>query len=410
MAEIFPFRGVMPAADAIMSVATPPYDVMSRSEAVAMTAGNPRSFLRVTRSEVDLPDVEDVYAPAVYQKARDNYQTFKKHGILQADVSAAYYIYRLVMDGRAQTGVVAAAAVDDYDQDVIKKHEKTRQAKEDDRTRHILATQAQTGPVFLTCRGTSELADVIAATVAGDPIRDFTADDGVSHTLWRVTAENTGRITAAFAAIPVLYIADGHHRAASASRARAACRDKNPGHTGDEEYNRFLTVIFPAAELAILAYNRVVKDLNGHSAKELMVRISAVAEITPTESPRPASPGTCAMYLEQEWYTLRFKDDSTSLSVVDQLDVSRLQHHILAPLLGIEDPRTSDRVDFIGGIRGTEELERRVNSGDMAVAFSMFPTTVDQLMAISDAGAIMPPKSTWFEPKLRDAVVIHEIG
>lgn len=409
MAKIFPFQGVMPSAECITSVATPPYDVMSRAEASALTAGNPRSFLRVTRSEVDLPDVEDVYDPSVYQKASENYQALKDRGILQTDSSPSYYVYRLIMNGRSQTGVVAVASVDDYDQDVIKKHEKTRQVKEDDRTRHILATQAQTGPVFLTCRGTAELAGVIAETVAGEPIRDFTAKDSISHTLWRVASQDTPRMTTAFANIPVLYIADGHHRAASASRARAACREENPSHTGDEEYNRFLTVIFPASELDILAYNRVVKDLNGQSAKELMVKIAAVADITPTNAPLPSSPGTCAMYLEEQWYALTFKDDLSAMNVVDQLDVSLLQNNILAPLLGIADPRTSDRIDFIGGIRGTMELERRVNSGEMAVAFSMFPTTVDQLMAISDAEAIMPPKSTWFEPKLRDAIVIHEI-
>ena len=390
-------------------MATPPYDVMSRDEARAMTAGNPRSFLRVTRSEVDLPDVEDAYDPSVYQKAGENYQALKRQGVLRKDPAPAFYVYRLIMDGRSQTGVVAAAAVDDYDQDIIKKHEKTRQAKEDDRTRHILATQAQTGPVFLTCRGTSELADVIARTVTGDPIRDFIADDGISHTLWRVAEKDTPVMSAAFANIPVLYIADGHHRAASASRVRAACRDKNPNHTGDEEYNRFLSVIFPASELDILAYNRAVKDLNGQSVKELMVKIAAVADITPVASPVPSSSGTCAMYLDEQWYALTFKDNVNELNVVDRLDVSLLQNNILAPLLGIDDPRTSDRIDFIGGIRGTMELERRVNSGEMALAFSMFPTTVDQLMAIADAGAIMPPKSTWFEPKLRDAVVIHEI-
>jgi len=409
MANVYPFRGILPVEEHTPSVATPPYDVMSRAEAAAMVEGNPLSFLHVTRSEIDLPDQTDPYADEVYSRAQSNYQSLRGRGVLSEDPVPSFYVYRLIMDGRAQTGVVLAASVDDYDRDIIKKHEKTRRAKEDDRTRHIMSVGAQTGPVFLTCRGTEELADVISATVAAAPVRDFTAEDGITHTLWRVAESDTGRMSAAFAAIPALYIADAHHRAASASRVRAECRDQNADHTGNEEYNRFLTVVFPAGELEILAYNRVVADLNGQTPANLLGKLAAVAEVRPGVCPTPASPGTCAMYLKGTWYGLEFSVDPKELSVVDRLDVSILQNLVLAPLLGVDDPRTSNRIDFVGGIRGTDELERRVDSGEMAVAFAMYPTTVDQLMAISDADEIMPPKSTWFEPKLRDAVVIHEI-
>lgn len=409
MANVFPFAGVMPIPEAAHQVATPPYDVMSRDEAAAMAAENPLSFLHVTRSEIDLDRNLDPYSDAVYLKARENYLNFKSRGFLVRDQPPSFYLYRLVMDGRAQTGVVVAASVDDYDQDIIRKHEKTRRAKEDDRTRHILSVGAQTGPVFLTCRGNPALAGLIASVRHRSPLLNFTAADGIQHTLWKVPAEHTGAMAAAFAAEANLYIADGHHRAASASRVRQSRRDSNPAHSGDEEYNRFLAVVFPADELSILPYNRVVADLADFDTASFLEAIAEIAAVKPGAPPSPGRSGQCSMFLDGTWYGLEFRIDREALPVIDQLDVSVLQNLILEPLLNIADPRTSDRIDFVGGIRGTGELEKRVLSGEMAVAFSLFSTTVGQLMAISDAGEIMPPKSTWFEPKLRDAMVIHEI-
>ncbi len=409
MATIHPFKAVRPTPAQVAQVATPPYDVMSRKEAAAMAAGKPLSFLHVTRSEIDLPELADAYDQRVYQQARDNYRQLRQAGVLVQEEQPAYYVYRLTMGGRSQTGLVATAAIDDYDREIIKKHEKTRQAKEDDRTRHILATKAQTGPVFLAYRDSQTVDQLVAATMTAAPLFDFVADDGVGHTVWTVPSRSTAPLTAAFAEIPALYIADGHHRAASASRVRASRRHDNPNHTGQEPYNRFLAVLFPAGQLQILPYNRVVVDLNGRSPDAFAEALRGVAEVADQAPPIPTRPGTCSVYLAGRWRGLAFRVDPSRLSVIDRLDVSILQNQVLAPLLGIDDPRTSDRIDFVGGIRGTGELEQRVDSGTAAVAFSMYPTTLEQLMAIADAGQIMPPKSTWFEPKLRDAMLIHQI-
>lgn len=402
MASVLPFAAVL-ADEHAAQVATLPYDVMNRSEAAAMAKGNPFSFLRVTRSEIDLPEGVNPYDGAVYAKAAETWQELRK-ATLRRDDSESYYVYSLVMNGRRQTGVVATPTVDDYDRDVIRKHERTRKEKEDDRTRHISTLRAQTGPVFLTYRDDDAVDAIVARTMAGPTLFDFTASDGIRHSGWRVAAADTATMRQAFARVPVLYIADGHHRAASASRARAALAAAGkPGQS-----DRFLAVIFPAGQLRILPYNRLVSDLHGLTPAAFQAGLAKVALVKPSTSGTPVRPGTVCMYLEKRWWTLEFAADPAA-SPIDALDVSVLQNRVLQPLLGIDDPRTSKRIDFVGGIRGLGELEKRVNSGDAAVAFSLYPTTVAQLMAIADAGQIMPPKSTWFEPKLRDGLFVHEI-
>ncbi len=410
MADIRPFAAVMPPGHQARKVAELPYDVMSAEEARRMAAGNPLSFLRVARAEIDLPADMDPHADEVYERARRNYQALRREVPLAADVRPRYYVYSLKMAMHRQTGIVAAAAVDDYDSGVIRKHEKTRKDKEDDRTRHILTLRSQTGPVFLTYRDTAAIDAIVARTVGDTPLFDFAASDGIQHTGWRVADRDTDLLQRAFAAVPRLYIADGHHRAASASRTREALRRDNPAHHGREEYNAFLSVIFPASQLRILPYNRVVVDLQGRTPEAFREALARTPfQVAPADSPAPSRSGVVHMYLDGRWWSLTYSGDPRRLPPVDGLDVSLLQNHILGPLLGIDDPRTSRRVDFIGGIRGTGELEARVRSGAAAVAFSMYPTTVEQLMAISDAEQIMPPKSTWFEPKLRDGLFIHDL-
>lgn len=410
MADIRPFAAVMPPAEKAVEVADPPYDVMNAAEAAEMAAERPLGFLRVGRAEIELPAGTDPYSAAVYEKARENYLRLKREAPLVSDSSPHYYVYSLVMNGRRQTGIVAAASVDDYDANVIKKHEKTRREKEDDRTRHIMTLRSQTGPVFLTYRDSAVLDVLVERTMSGSvPLFDFVANDGIRHTGWRIPGEDTGRVWDAFAAIPALYIADGHHRAASAGRTRAALREANPGHTGQEEYNAFMAVIFPVSQLRILPYNRVVFTLNGHTPESLRQAVAVHFEVEPVESATPAAPTHIHMFLDGRWWHLSYRGDVKSMSPVESLDVSLLQNLVLGPELGIDDPRTSKAIDFVGGIRGTAELEKRVASGEAKVAFSMFPTTLDQLLAISDANEIMPPKSTWFEPKLRDGLFCHDI-
>ena len=410
MAHVFPFHAVTPRPETAARVSSPPYDVMSTDEARAMANDNPLSFLRVIRSEIDLPATTNPYSNEVYIKAAENYRELKQSAPMARSETPSYYVYQLEMNGHVQTGIAATPAVADYDDNIIKKHEKTRQAKENDRTKHILTLRAQTGMVFLTYRDTETLDELVAkSTTATPPQFDFTADDGVRHTLWIVPDELTDQITAAFADVPALYIADGHHRAASASRTCAELSKANPDAPDDAAWTRFLAVIFPASQLQILPYNRVVKGLNRHTPDKLLESIQDIAKITPANSPTPTDPGTVCMYVDKNWWTLELNADPSTLPPVDALDVSLLQNQILAPLLGIEDPRTDDRIDFVGGIRGTGELEKRVDNGSADIAFSMYPTTVDQLMAIADADEIMPPKSTWFEPKLRDGLLVHEI-
>ncbi|MBA3439757.1 MAG: DUF1015 domain-containing protein [Pyrinomonadaceae bacterium] len=407
MAVIHPFRALCPPAERVAQVASPPYDVVNTIEAHAMAADNPLSFLHVSRPEIDLPESTDIYSDPVYAKAEDNFRRLIEQCPLQIDDSPNIYIYQLRMGEHVQTGVAVCCSVDEYDNNLIRKHERTRPDKEDDRTRHILALRAQTGPVFLTCRPHARLSELIFAATTIEPLYDFTAPDDVRHTVWR--APVAAPIVEAFREVPLLYIADGHHRAASASRARHALREQNPEHTGNEEYNRFLAVIFPADQLRILPYNRIVRDLNNLTPQEFLMRVGELFRITEGTSSVPEAPGQWNMYLGHRWYNLAFirgaRQAHTNMSA--SLDVSVLQDNLLDPILGIKDVRTDKRIDFVGGIRGTSELERLVDNGCAEVAFSLYPTSVDDLLRVSDAGEIMPPKSTWFEPKLRDGLLSH---
>lgn len=408
MAVIHPFSALRPPPDKAKQVASVPYDVVNSEEARQLASGNPLSFLHVSRPEIDLPDGTDLYSDVVYRKALDNFQSLIKACPLQIEEVPSLYLYRLIMGDHEQVGVVACCSVDEYDQDLIRKHERTRRDKEDDRTRHMLVLKAQTGPVFLTYRARPEIDTIVMQTMMTNALYDFTADDGIQHTVWHVP--DPVRFVQAFREVSYLYIADGHHRAASASRARAELKEQSFGHTGDEEYNFFLTVIFPDDQLQILPYNRVVKDLNGLTKEELLAKVSQVFSVTEDGNPEPSRPGVWSMYLDGRWYELTLPDGAEQpQGLVNSLDVSILQDRLLDPILGIKDLRTDKRIDFVGGLRGTKELERLVNEGKAAVAFSLHATTVEDLLRVSDAGEIMPPKSTWFEPKLRDGLLIHEI-
>lgn len=408
MIQVFPFKGLRPTSELAPKVASRPYDVVTREAAAEQAQGNPHSFLHVVRSEIDLaPDV-DPYAPAVYEKARENLDALIRDHVLVQDAEPAVYLYRLESEEHAQVGLLCCCAVDDYDADVIKKHEHTRRAKEDDRTRHILATEAHTGPVLMTYRQDARIDELVARATREEPACRVIADDGVAHTIWR--ASDAERFVEAFRRVPALYIADGHHRAASAARARAERRKANPNHRGDEEYNRFLAVLFPDDQLQILGYNRIVKDLNGLSPDAFLSALGETFEVTPDEPSEPGGPGIISMYLGERWYCLTLPDGIVDRDdPVASLDVSVLQDQLLAPILGIADPRTDERIDFLGGIHGADALAERVDAGEAAVAFNMYPVTVAQLMAIADSGRTMPPKSTWFEPKLRSGLVVHRI-
>lgn len=408
MADIRPFQALRPSGERVDQVASVPYDVVNTEEARTLAANNPLSFLHVSRPEIDLPGGTGPYSDLVYGKAVENFQTLIKDAPLEAETVPSIYLYRLIMGDHEQVGVVACCSVDEYDQDLIRKHERTRRDKEDDRTRHLIALRAQTGPVFLTYRASREIDTMVMETMMANAIFDFTAVDGIQHTVWRVP--DPVRFVHAFRDVPFLYIADGHHRAASAARARAELREQSFGHTGDEEYNFFLTVMFPDEQLQILPYNRAVKDLNGLSPVEFLAAVKKTFVVTEGEDPTPTSRGTWGMYLDGRWYQLGLPGETAApAGIVDSLDVSILQDRLLDPILGIKDVRTDKRIDFIGGMRGTKELERVVNEGKAAVAFSLFPTTIEDLLRVSDAGEIMPPKSTWFEPKLRDGLLIHTI-
>jgi uncharacterized protein (DUF1015 family) len=405
MSSIHPFRALRPARGSAPSVSSVPYDVVSAEEARQLASDNPLSFLHVTRSEIDLPAATDPYSPQVYTRARENLDALRGRAPLETDGEPSLYLYRLRMAGHEQTGVAGCFSVDEYESDVIKKHERTRRDKEDDRTRHIVELRAQTGIVFLTYKAAAAIDDVARRVAETEPIYDFTAADGVQHTLWRTGGEETRALVAAFARVPALYIADGHHRAASAARARAQLRTR----TGAGDADTFIAVAFPDDQVQILPYNRTVKDLAGQTPDAFLQRLRA--EVTVAEaSPTPERKGDVRMYLAGKWYALDLRglapeDDSRAAS----LDVALLQKRILEPLLAIGDVRTDKRIDFVGGARGTAALEQAVNSGKAAVAFSMYPVSVEDLMVISDSGGIMPPKSTWFEPKLRDGLLIHTI-
>jgi uncharacterized protein (DUF1015 family) len=410
MSLIRPFPGLRPAPGRAADVLAPPYDVLSTAEARTRAAGKPWSFLHISKPEIDLPPDTDPYSPAVYAKGRENFAHLLKEGVLARDPQPCYYLYRLVMGAHTQTGIVAAASVPDYDSNRIRKHEFTRPDKEDDRVRQIDALNAQTGPVFLTYRHSAVIDALARAVAAGRPEVDTTADDGVRHTLWVIRdAAQVATITQAFDAMDRLYIADGHHRSAAASRVAAARKAANPRHAGDEAYNYFLAVIFPDDQMQILDYNRVVKDLNGLTPEAFLKKVEAAFGVEPQAAAvKPARAGEFGLYMKGQWYRLTIRaalvpqDDP-----VKRLDVSLLQEHLLAPLLGIGDPRRDKRIDFVGGIRGLQELERRVDSGEMACAFALFPTSIHAMMAVADAGEVMPPKSTWFEPKLADGLVSH---
>ena len=416
MARIRPFRGLRPAPELAQQVASPPYDVVNTEEARQLAEGNALSFLHVVRPEIDLPVRTDIHSDAVYAKAAENLRRLRDDGVLRRDPVPCFYAYRQQMGEHIQTGLVVAASVDDYANDVIKKHEHTRRDKEDDRTRHVDACDANAGPVFLTYRAKSAIDALVARVTEGAPSVAVTGVGGVRHTLWVVSdAAVVDELQAAFARIPELYVADGHHRSASAARVGQLRRAQYPDYTGDEPFNWFLAVLFPDEQLRILDYNRVVLDLNGLERGEFLDRLrSAGVDVTPVDDAGPYRPETghrFGMYLPGRWYRLTITPTvEEAADPVRRLDVSLLQERVLAPVLGIRDPRTDTRIDFVGGIRGPGELVRRVDEGGAAVAFAMVPTTVAELMAIADAGRVMPPKSTWFEPKLLSGLVVHELS
>ncbi|HVC19143.1 MAG TPA: DUF1015 family protein [Vicinamibacterales bacterium] len=406
MARLHSFRALRPTPAGAARVAAVPYDVVSTDEARALAAGNPLSFLHVSRAEIDLPPATDPYADAVYDQARQAFERLRREAPLLVEERPGVYAYRLRMGTHEQVGVAACYGLDEYERDVIRKHERTRRDKEDDRTRHILTLRAQTGPVFLTYRASPEVDAVMTRVTARAPLFDFEAPDGVRHTIWTASDDEAGALAGAFARIPTLYIADGHHRAASAARAHQQLRN-GAVEAGADESSRFVAVAFPHDQVQILPYNRLVKDLAGLTPDAFLAQVAA--RCTVKDGPAsPARKGEVAMYLPGRWRTLVF-DPAPAGDVIGSLDVSRLQDRLLAPVLNVADPRTDKRIDFVGGIRGTAELERAVDSGRAAVAFSMHPVGVGELMAIADAGAIMPPKSTWFEPKLRDGLLTHLI-
>jgi uncharacterized protein (DUF1015 family) len=404
MAAIKPFAALRPEPKLAARICELPYDVMSSDEAREIAAGNPLSFLHVSKPEIDLPPSTDVYAPEVYAKGRENFQKLIRDGALKQDSQPCFYLYRQIMGKHSQVGLVAAASCEEYLRGVIKKHELTRPDKENDRVRHIEALNSQTGPVFLTYRANAELDKFVAKKISQKPDVDFTARDGVRHTAWVIADEDGIKfIETQFSTIPFLYIADGHHRNAAAARVFRS--RQGAGHSG-----QFLAVIFPHDQMQILPYNRVLKDLNNWTLEQLLEILGAVFAIDPNGTAQPACKHEIGLYLQGKWHTLAFRYKlATTSDLIDSLDVSLLQEHVLARVFRIDDPRTSKRINFVGGIRGTAELEKLVNSGEYACAFSMFPTSIEDLMAIADAGGIMPPKSTWFEPKLRDAMFCHMI-
>ena len=422
-----PFAAVRPTARVADQVAALPYDVYDRAEAVAAVDGEPLSFLNIDRPETQFPADADMYAPEVYAKARELFDARRADGTFVTEPAPCFYLYELTMNERSQTGVVACCAIDDYLENVIKKHENTLEKKELDRIRHIDALDAQTGPIFLTYRDSDAIDILVAAVKKTAPLYDFTGEDGVTHRVWRMAAASEeaacsqayAGLVAAFAKVPCAYIADGHHRAASAVKVGLARREANPGYDGTEEFNYFMSVLFPASQLSILAYNRVVRDLNGLTKDEFLNALAGENgpfEIIHTQESQlePIDKGAVGMYLDREWYGLGVKPEFESSDPVDGLDVSILQEKVLAPILGIGDPRTDERIEFVGGIRGLRKLERKVNRIDArgdgpAVAFAMFPTSIDELLNVADADRLMPPKSTWFEPKLRSGLFAHLI-
>jgi uncharacterized protein (DUF1015 family) len=404
MAAIFPFAALRPVPHAAAAVAAVPYDVVSTDEARALAADNPLSFLHVSRAEIDFPLGTDPYSDQIYERANENFRDLRARAPLVTEETPSLYVYRLQMGEHVQAGIVACFSIDEYDAGTIKKHEKTRPDKEDDRTKHMLAIGAQTGPVFLTYPAADAVDAVVERTMRGEPVFDFTAADGVRHAIWRIADANTDAVVRGFAAIPSLYIADGHHRAASAARTRRALAGRGPG-----EHDRVLAVAFADNQMQILSYNRVVKDLHGLSPDQFLDALRSRVTVTENGSGTPQGKGHVDLYLAGRWYALQFGPTPSGTDASGALDVSRLQDSVLSPVLGIHDVRTDKRIDFVGGIRGAAELQRLVDSGQFAAAFSLHPVTIGDLMSIADAGGIMPPKSTWFEPKLRDGLLSHLI-
>ncbi|MFZ2949602.1 MAG: DUF1015 family protein [Desulfuromonadaceae bacterium] len=410
MATIKPFRALRPPKDLAESVSALPYDVMSVEEARAMAAGNPNSFLHISRPEIDLPAVVDPHDESVYLQGKRNLEEFIRRGVLTQDRHDCFYVYRQKMGGISQTGLVVCASVDDYQTGVIKKHEHTRADKEEDRVKHIDHLDANDEPVFYLSRSCAEVEGIIEGVTNGQPEYDFISNDGVGHTAWIIDDRTLiDRLTALFAAIPKLYVADGHHRSAAAERVRELRRLSTPLHTGVEEYNSFLTVIFPENQLNIMPYNRAVKDLNGRTVSEFISRLEESFEVIPFPLPViPSDRHSFGMYLDGSWYRLNARPDIVNeKDTVGRLDVSILQNALLAPLLGIGNPRTDQRIHFVGGIRGNDELVKLVDSGEYAVAFALHPTSIAELIELADQDQIMPPKSTWFEPKLRSGLFVH---
>ena len=412
MARIEPFRALRPRPEIAAEVASPPYDVLSSDEARLMAEGNPISFLHVNKPEIDLPRDMDLYAPEVYSKGAANFKRYIRDGVFQRDPTPSLYLYRQVMGDHVQTGLVAGASIDEYEADTIKKHEHTRRKKEDDRTRHTDALDANAGPVFLTYKAVPEIDALVERLTSGEPQHDFVAPDGIRHVAWVVNrAADRDNLVEAFASrVPVMYVADGHHRSAAAVRLRAMRRDANPDHTGKEPYNFFLSVIFPDNQMRIMDYNRVIRDLHGLDEAGFLAAVDARFTVTPIAEGRPTSSRQYGMYLGGRWYRLEPRPGTWPADdPVRRLDVAILQENLLAPVLGIGDPRSDERIDFVGGIRGLGELVKLVDSGAWAVAFALFPTSIHDLFAVADAGQVMPPKSTWFEPKLRSGLIVRPL-
>lgn len=410
MAEIRPFLCIRPAEGKAADIAALPYDVYNRREAKEEVKNSPDSFLKIDRAETQFDDSVDIYDERVYRKAHDLLWDMVKEGDFVQEKTPCYYIYELTMENRIQTGIVACASIDDYAEGVIKKHENTRAEKEADRIRHVDVCNAQTGPIFLAYRADGQIRETVRRTKEKEPLYDFTSKDGIRHRVFCISdSADIEKIQSAFAAIGEIYIADGHHRAASAVKVGFMRREQNPGYTGKEEFNYFLSVLFPDEELMIMDYNRVVKDLGGYTETEFLEKVKEIFETEELpERAKPLEKGKISMYLAGKWYGLTVKKQDRKEDPVEGLDVSLLQNLFLDPVLGITDPKTDDRIDFVGGIRGLEELERRVNE-DCAAAFAMYPTSIQELFAVADAGKLMPPKSTWFEPKLRSGLFIHAI-
>lgn len=410
MAVIRPFKGIRPIKELANKIAALPYDVMDSDEAREMVKGNPYSFLHVDKAEIDLPNDIDAYDDRVYEKAKENLDKMIEKGYYIEDEKPKFYIYRQVMKGRSQVGLVGCASIDDYTNNIIKKHELTREDKEIDRINHVYKCDAHTGPIFLTYRTNKNISNIINEWMKKEPVYDFKSEDGVSHTVWIIEDECiVNKISELFKSVEYLYIADGHHRSASAVKVGHIKRAENEEYTGDEEFNYFLSISYPDSELEVLDYNRTVKDLNGLSKEEFLNKVSENFIVTKSnEQVKPKEKHTFGMYLEKQWYLLEARNGIFNPDdPVDQLDVSILQNNLLKPILGIDDPRKSKRIKFVGGIRGLRELERRADT-DMKVSFSMYATTTDDIMDIADSGRIMPPKSTWFEPKPRSGLFIHK--